>query len=93
MESELEMELLASTLRQRLITKGMEVTVIPAYLRNVANILATESSVSLRELNSRLRLLGWDNVEMDEYTLELVWAVFDPDLNLHTSPPVQYNPR
>jgi regulator of RNase E activity RraA len=51
MESEHKMEILANTLRQRLMAKGVEGTVIPAYIRNVANILATESPVSLWELN------------------------------------------
>jgi len=79
MESEHEMELLANTLRQRLTAKGMEGAVLTAYLRNVANILTSQSLVTLQELNRRLQLLGWDDFEMDDYTLELVRAVFDPN--------------
>jgi regulator of RNase E activity RraA len=51
MESKHKMDILANTLIQRLMAKGMEGTVLTAYFRNVANILATESPVSLWELN------------------------------------------
>jgi hypothetical protein len=83
------MEILANTLRQRLMAKGVEGTVIPAYIRNVANILATESPVSLWELNRWLQLLGWDDFELDDYTLELVRSVFDP--NVDYVPPQWYD--
>jgi hypothetical protein len=53
----------------------MQGAAITVYLRNVAHILTTESLISLRELNSILKLLGWDDVELDAYTLELVEAV------------------
>jgi len=75
------MEILIKTLRQRLMAKGMDVAVILAYVRNIANILATDSHVSLWELNCGLRLLGWDDFELDNYTLELLRAVFDPDVD------------
>lgn len=68
---------IGKTLRQRLMAKGMEDAAIPAYTRNVANILTTESLISLMELNRRLELLGWGDYELDDYTLELIKAVLD----------------
>lgn len=85
MELEHKMELLVNTLRRRLTAKGMDGTAIPAYLRNVTNMLAADSLVSLWELNSRLRLLGWDDFELDDYSLELVRAVFEQS-TAHKSP-------
>ena len=84
MESKQEMGILGKTLRKRLKAKGMEGAVIQAYLRNIANILATENLLSLRELNSRLRLLGWDDVELDDYTLDLLRAIFDTSVDSAT---------
>jgi hypothetical protein len=69
---------LADTLRRRLKVKGLEGAVLTGYLRDLANILAAQSLAPVRELNSRLRLLGWDDLELDDYTLELVKAVLDP---------------
>jgi len=57
MESKQEMGILGKTLRRRLTEKGMDGTAIPAYLRNVTNMLATENLLSLRELNSRLQFI------------------------------------
>jgi len=70
-------ELLANTLRKRLMAKGMYGAAIPAYIRNVANLLATDSLVSLEELNRILHLLGWDDFELDDYTFDLIQAILD----------------
>jgi len=48
----------AGTPRRRLKVKGLDSGVIAGYLRDLANILASQSAATLRELNSRLRLLG-----------------------------------
>lgn len=52
--------------------KGMEVTTIPGSFRNLANTLLANPNLSLAELNSRLRTLGWDKIEVDDETLHLV---------------------
>jgi len=61
-----------------LTAKGLEGKILTGYLRDLANILAAQSLATLEELNSRLHLLGWDDLELDDYTLELVKAVLDP---------------
>ena len=34
----------------------------------------------LQELSARLQSLGWDIFELDDYTLQLIMAIFEPDL-------------
>jgi hypothetical protein len=65
---------------ERLARRGMEVTSIPAFIRNVGNTVSAFPSMSLQELNNHLRLLGWDNFELDSYTFYLMLSTFDPDL-------------
>ena len=60
----------------------MEVTSIPAFIRNVGNAVVAFPSISLQELNNHLRLSGWDNFELDTYTFYLMLATFDLDLGV-----------
>jgi len=73
------MEQLIGILLRRLVGKGMEITTIPAYIRDLANTLAVNGYLSLGELNGRLQSLGWDDFELDDYTLQLITATFEPD--------------
>jgi hypothetical protein len=73
------MDTLIRILIERLINKGMEISTIPAYIRDLANTIAVQGYSGLGELNTRLQSLGWDDFELDEYTLELVAAIFEPD--------------
>jgi len=74
------MEQLIRILIQRMARKGMEITAIPAYIRDLANTLAVNGYLSLQELNGRLQSLGWDDFELDDYTLQLITATFELDL-------------
>jgi len=58
------MERLIRVLTERLVTKGMETTSIPAFIRNLANSIAVNPYMSLQDLNSHLQLLGWDDFEV-----------------------------
>jgi len=75
------MEQLIETMTERLVTKGMETTSIPAFIRNLANSIADNPSMSLQDLNSHLQLLGWDDFELDDYTFNLIIAIFESDPN------------
>ena len=74
------MERLTTILIQRMVRKGMEITTIPTYVRDLVNTLAVNGYLSLQELNGRLQSLGWDDFELDDYTLQLIIATFEPDL-------------
>ena len=75
------MEWLTKILTERLATKGMETTSIPAFVRNLANSIVANPSMGLEDLNSHLQLLGWDDFELDDYTFHLIIAIFESDVN------------
>ena len=74
------MEKLIGILTERLVGKGMEVSTIPAFIRDLANTMVANGYSSLQELNRRLRSLGWDGFELDDYTFQLIVAAFEPGL-------------
>ncbi|UCG66381.1 MAG: hypothetical protein JSW12_04970 [Deltaproteobacteria bacterium] len=74
------MEQLIRILIERLTRKGIEVTSIPAYIRNFANTIVTHPSISLEELNDHLQLLGWDEFALDNDIFYLMLATLEPDL-------------
>jgi len=71
------MDLISRTLIGRLAAKGMEATCIPAFIRNVAYTIASGGARKPSELNKRMALLGWGDMEIDSYTLDLIVALFD----------------
>ena len=74
------MEELIGTLTERLAGKGMEISTIPAFIRDLSNTMVANGYLSLQELNRRLKSLGWDDFELDDYTLQLIIAILEPDL-------------
>ena len=73
------MERIITTLIERLVDKGIEINTIPAYIRDLANILAMNSHLSLKEINGRLQSLGWNDFELDDHTFQLILANFETD--------------
>lgn len=76
------MEQLMKLLVDRLARKGMEVTSIPAYIRNFAHTLMAHPTMNLEELNGHLQRLGWDDFALDNDSFYLILAAFEPDLAL-----------
>ncbi|UCH07507.1 MAG: hypothetical protein JSV55_00460 [Deltaproteobacteria bacterium] len=74
------MKQLMRALMMRLAGKGMEVSDIPAYIRNVANTIVAHPNLGIEELDGYLHNLGWKNVELDNYTFMLILATFEPEL-------------
>jgi len=62
---------------KRLEKKGVWSDIIPVFIRDVINTISINPLSTLQELNAKLHLLGWDDFELDEYTLELVIAGFE----------------
>lgn len=79
MKTGYKMAQLTRILVRRLVAKGMQASTLPAYVRDLANTIVAHGNSSLRELNGRLQSLGWDEFELDEYTLQLILATFEPD--------------
>lgn len=79
------MERLIKVLIDLLVSKGMELTSIPAFIRNLANALASDPYMTLDELNTQIQLLGWDDFEMDLCTLQIVLATFDSESSVRVA--------
>ncbi len=89
------MEQFTRMLMARLVSKGMEVKSIPAFIRNVANGIAANPSLSFEDLNDHLRSLGWGNFELDDYTFYLIVTILEPDFAyklIHSLYPI-FNPH
>ena len=70
--------------KKRLITKGLELSAIPAFIRNLANTIESNPYISIQTLNSRLHFLGWDEFDLDYYTLQLIIAYLESDIHYKT---------
>jgi len=76
------MDQIIRILIERLVGKGMEISNIPAYIRDLANSVSVNGYSSLQELNGRLEMLGWTDFELDDHTLQLIMANFETDGSL-----------
>ncbi|MBW1861694.1 MAG: hypothetical protein JRJ02_04895 [Deltaproteobacteria bacterium] len=73
------MDQIAQILMERLANKGMEPGTIPGFIRNLANTLSVDPHTNLFHVNNQLRLLGWDDFELDYRTLELATAYLEAE--------------
>ncbi|MCF8044483.1 MAG: hypothetical protein K9J83_01385 [Desulfarculaceae bacterium] len=71
------MNLIDKALICKLKEKGIEESLVPGFLRTLANALMINPSMSSLQLNHRLKYLGWDDVELDWRTMELARAFFE----------------
>ena len=71
------MDNLVDVVIQRLEEKGLEPAGILGFVRSVANAVSECPHLDLRSLNDRLHWLGWDTVELDEHTFQLILAIVD----------------
>ena len=72
--AEKDMERLNDILLQRLAMKGIAPSIIPRFIQDLTYTLAIDAQMNLGEINRRLHLLGWYDVEVDEHTLQLISA-------------------
>ncbi|MCU0558936.1 MAG: hypothetical protein MUD16_01925 [Desulfobacterales bacterium] len=68
------MEDLKLLLIDRLKSKGMDPALIPAYLKALASLIASEPGIEPASANRKLRSLGWDEVEIDYHCLQIAIA-------------------
>jgi len=59
---------------RRLSERDLEPSLIPGFMKSLVNILGDNSYPGLRQVNTRLRYLGWDGIELDYHTLQLAIA-------------------
>jgi hypothetical protein len=72
-----KMNQIITVLVNRLVRKGMEPVTIPAYFRDLTHAIADNRDSSLNDLNRRMRLLGWNDFELDDHTLQLITTIFE----------------
>jgi hypothetical protein len=58
----------------RLKNKGFEPVAIPRFIKDVVHTVSVNHQIGLTEMNRRLCLLGWDPIELDDHTLQLIIA-------------------
>jgi len=59
--------------------KGIEIRIIPRFIKDLCHSFLADPSISLTEVNERLHLLGWEDVDLDYHTLQLAIASFERD--------------
>ncbi len=55
----------------KLIENGVEASLIPGFIRSLANACLINPDMSHCQANKRLKYLGWHDVEIDYHTLQL----------------------
>ncbi len=61
----------------RLMIMGIEIDIIPLFMRDLRNSLATYPLSDLREIGRIIKRLGWDEFELDYQTFQLAKAYFE----------------
>jgi len=70
---------LHNVLMHRLKDKGLAPTEITLFIRDAARTFADDSRTDLREMNRRLHVLGWDTIDMDDHTMQLIIAKIETE--------------
>lgn len=65
---------------EQLVAKGIELTSIPAFIRDVLYAVAANPRTSLTQLNRRLQFSAWNDIELDDFTLQLIALNFESDI-------------
>ena len=73
------MNQLTHILIERLEDKGMELSIIHGFVRDLANTILHNPHMNLLHVNKRLHSLGWDGFELDYHTLQLAIACFEAE--------------
>lgn len=73
------MKQLHKILMYRLKDKGLAPAEIALYIRDTARNFAADSRAGLQEMNRRLHVLGWDAIDLDDHTMQLIIASFEAE--------------
>ncbi|WDP93013.1 MAG: hypothetical protein HUN04_26150 [Desulfobacter sp.] len=65
------MTIIDRKLRLKLMENGVEPTLIPGFIRSLANAFLVNPDMSLCQANKRLKYLGWEDIEIDYHTFSL----------------------
>ena len=73
------MSRLAVNLIHRLEGIGLSSIAIPRFVKDVAGAIPINRNANLQDMNRRLCLLGWDPIELDYHTLQLIMASLESE--------------
>jgi hypothetical protein len=68
---------LKQILIKRLENKGIGLSIIPCFIRDLANSLLIDPNMTFFQVNKRLHYLGWNDFDLDYQTLQLTIACFE----------------
>jgi len=63
---------LKDILINRLLNKGMELDMIPGFIRSLTNSFAYYPHTDFKQVSDRMRYMGWDDFELDYFTFQLM---------------------
>jgi hypothetical protein len=70
---------LTKIVMERLEGKGLAPEEIHRFIRDVTNNIPPDNDFDLEAVNIRLHLLGWDPIELDDHTFQLIKARFEAE--------------
>ena len=73
------MERVNAILMGRLKDKGLFSVEIALFIKDAARAVEDDSRMGLQEMNRRLHVLGWDSIDLDDHTLQLMIAHFEAE--------------
>ena len=56
---------------------GRELSIIPGFIRSLSNSFHIDPHMNLPQVNDRMRYMGWEDIELDYYTLQLVIEILE----------------
>jgi hypothetical protein len=71
------MSTLEQTLFYRLEQSGLDRSLVPGFLRNLANTRAAATFLNHSQMQAQLKYLGWNDLELDYHTWQLAIAYMD----------------
>jgi hypothetical protein len=63
----------------RLKSKGIDPSLIPAYLKALTSLVSSEPGIELVLINQKMHSLGWNEVVIDYHCLQIVIACLETE--------------
>jgi hypothetical protein len=73
------MENLKPLLIDRLKSKGMDPSLIPAFLKALTHLISAKPGIDPAHINQQLHSLGWNEVMVDYHSLQIAIACLEVD--------------
>lgn len=73
------MENLKLLLIDRLKSKGMDPSLIPAFLKALTSLISSEPGIEPAHVNQKLHSLGWTEVAIDYHCLQIAIACLEAE--------------